>query len=219
MAEIWAAAVATVAVGAYSANQQKQATKGAANAQSRAADAATAEQQRQFDLTRQDQQPWMQAGQGALAQMQQLNAGDFSSFKESPDYQFSLDQGLQGLDRSAAARGSLYSGGHSADLLKFGEGLASQNYGNFYNRLAGLSGTGQTTASGLGTLGANYASNIGNNLQNAGQARASAYSAIGDTNSQLAAGLGGAFNNWYQKNSANNGGGSGWYLGSKPGAG
>jgi len=212
----WGIAAAAV-VGAYSANQQSKAAKGAAGAQSRAADAATAEQQRQFDLTRQDQQPWMQAGQGALTQMQQLNAGDFSSFKESPDYQFALDQGLQGLDRSAAARGSLYSGGHSADLLKFGEGLASQNYGNFYNRLAGLSGTGQTTASGLGTLGANYASNIGNiGINNANNQRDSIYdrtNAGTNATNQLV----GAFGQWYGgQNKSLNGG---WYLGNQPGKG
>lgn len=214
----WGIAAAAV-VGAYSANQQSKAAKGAANAQTRAADAATEEQRRQFDLTRQDQQPWLQAGQNALTQMQALNSGDFSSFKESPDYQFAFNQGLQGLDRSAAARGSLFSGGHSADLMQFGQGLASQNYSNFYNRLAGLSGTGQTTASGLGTLGANMAGNIGNNLMNAGNARASAYGNIADANSQLAGGIGGAFNNWYQRNSANNGGGTGWYLGNNPGKG
>lgn len=214
----WGIAAAAV-VGAYSANQQSKAAKGAANAQTRAADAATAEQQRQFDLTRQDQQPWLQAGQNALTQMQALNSGDFSSFKESPDYQFAFNQGLQGLDRSAAARGSLFSGGHSADLMQFGQGLASQNYGNFYNRLAGLSGTGQTTASGLGSLGANMANNIGNNYMNAGNARASAYGSIADSNSQLAGGIGGAFNNWYQQNSAKNGGGTGWYLGNNPGVG
>jgi hypothetical protein len=214
----WGIAAAAV-VGAYSANQQSKAAKGAANAQTRAADAATEEQRRQFDLTRQDQQPWMQAGQNALTQMQALNSGDFSSFKESPDYQFAFNQGLQGLDRSAAARGSLLSGGHSADVLQLAGGIASQNYGNFYNRLAGLSGTGQTTATNLGSLGANMAGNIGNNYLNAGNARASAYGQIADTNSQFAAGLGGQFNNWYQKQSANNGGGTGWYLGNNPGKG
>lgn len=212
-------AVGTVAVGLYSANQQKQSAKGATNATARAADAATGEQQRQFDLTREDQKPWMEAGQGAPTQMQALNAGDFSSFNSSPDYQFTLDQSLQGLDRSASSRGSLFSGGHSADVLKLAGGLASQNYGNYYNRLADLSGAGRSTASGLGGLGANMATNIGNNTMTAGNARASAYGSVADTNSQLAGGIGGAFNNWYQKNSANNGGGSGWYLGSKPGAG
>lgn len=191
---------ATLAVGLYSANQQKKSAQGAANAQQRAADAATAEQQRQFDLTRQDQQPWLQAGQSALTQMQALNAGDFSSFKNSPDYQYARDQTQQGIERGAAMRGSLYSGGTNVDLANALNGIASQNYNNFYNRLADLSGTGRSTASGLGGLGMNMATNIGNNLQDAGKARASAYSAIGDTNSQLAAGIGGIFNRWYQQN-------------------
>lgn len=214
----WVAA-GTVAVGLYSANQQKKSAKGAANAQANAANAATAEQQRQFDLTRQDQQPWLQAGQGALTQMQALNAGDFSSFKSSPDYQYARDQMQQGIERGAAARGSLYSGGTNVDLATALNGIASQNYGTYYNRLAGLSGAGQTTASGLGGLGMGMAGQIGNNLQDAGRARASAFLSTGDTNSQLAGGIGGLFNNWYQRNSANNGGGSGWYFGNNPGKG
>lgn len=214
----WGIAAAAV-VGAYSANQQSKAAKGAANAQTRAADAATEEQRRQFDLTRQDQQPWLKAGQNALTQMQALNSGDFSSFTNSPDYTYTRDQIQQGIERGAAARGSLYSGGTNVDLANAINGIASQNYGNFYNRLAGLSGTGQTTATNLGSLGANMANNIGNNYMNAGNARASAYGSIADANSQLAGGIGGAFNNWYQQNSAKNGGGTGWYLGNNPGKG
>jgi hypothetical protein len=212
----WGIAAAAV-VGAYSANQQSKAAKKAAGAQSRAADAATEEQRRQFDLTRQDQQPWLQAGQGALTQMQALNSGDFSSFKESPDYQFAFDQGLQGLDRSAAARGSLFSGGHSADLMKFGQGLASQNYGNFYNRLAGLSGTGQTTASGLGGLGANMANSIGQiGMNNANNQRQSIYDQTNAGTNAMKS-LVGAFGQWYggQDKSLN----GGWYLGKQPGKG
>ena len=212
----WGIAAAAV-VGAYSANQQKNAANKSAKASQQAADAATAEQKRQFDLTRQDQQPWLQAGQGALTQMQALNSGDFSSFKESPDYQFAFDQGLQGLDRSAAARGSLYSGGHSADLMKFGQGLASQNYGNFYNRLAALSGTGQTTASGLGSLGANMATNIGNIWQNnALNQRQSIYDRT-NAGTNATNSLVGAFGQWYggQDKSLN----GGWYLGKQPGKG
>ena len=196
----WVAAAVTVGTTLYSANQQKKSAKGAANAQANAANAATAEQQRQFDLTRQDQQPWMQAGQSALTQMQALNAGDFTGFKNSPDYQYARDQMQQGIERGAAMRGSLYSGGTNVDLANALNGIASQNYNNFYNRLADLSGTGRSTASGLGGLGMNMATNIGNNLQDAGRARASAYLSTGDTNSQLAGVVGGAFNRWYQQN-------------------
>lgn len=180
---------------AYSANQQSKAAQGAANAQAGGQQLAIGEQQRQFDLTRQDMQPWMQAGQNALGQVQALNAGDFSSFTQSPDYQFALDQGLQGLDRSAAARGSLNTGGHSADVLGYAQGLASQNYGNYYNRLAGLANVGQTTAGQLGQFGANAATNIGNAYGNIGNARASSYQARGNANSQLAGLLGGMGSN------------------------
>lgn len=185
-------------MGLYSANQQKKSAQGAANAQQAAADAATAEQRRQFDLTRGDQAPWLQAGQGALAQMQALNSGDFGSFTQSPDYQFAFDQGLQGLDRSASARGGMFSGGADADRMKFASGLASQNYNQFYNRLQSMAGQGQTTASGLGSLGMGMANNIGNIGINMGDARASSYGQRADTNSQLAGLLGGAFNNYMQ---------------------
>lgn len=205
---IVAGAAVSVVGGAIAGNQQKKAAQGAANAQMEGQQLSIAEQQRQFDLTRQDLQPWMQAGQGALGQMQALNSGDFSSFTQSPDYQFALEQGLQGLDRSAAARGSLNTGGHSADVMGYAQGLATQNYGNFYNRLAGLANVGQTTATGLGQFGANAANNIGNAYGNIGNARASAYQARGDANSQLtgmAAGIGSnMLNNWGGWNSTRN---------------
>jgi hypothetical protein len=167
----WVAVGATVISGAISLYGQNKAAK----AQQKGADAATAEQARQFDQSRADQQPWLQAGQQALTQQQALNSGDFSSFYQSPDYAFARDQGLQSLERGAAARGGFMGGGADADRMNFASGLASQNYGNFYNRLAGMSNTGQGTATNLGNLGANYANNMGNLAINQGGARASSY--------------------------------------------
>ncbi len=96
----------------------------------------------------------------------------------------------------------------SADVLGYAQGLASQNYGNFYNRLAGLANVGQTTATSLGQFGANAASNIGNAYGNIGNARASSYQARGDANSQLGglvAGFGSnLLNNWGGWNSTRN---------------
>lgn len=212
-------AVASVAVGAYSASQANSAAKDGARAQQAGLDAATAEQQRQYNQTREDQMPWLQAGQSALSQMQQLNSGDFSSFKESPDYQWTLDQGYKGLDRSAAARGGLYSGGHSADLVDYGQGQASKQYGTYYSRLSDLANGGNATAGTLGTLGANYANQVGQNAIQGGNNRASSYQTQANNNSQFAAGAVNAFGNWYGNNSAQNGGGSGWYLGNNPGKG
>jgi hypothetical protein len=122
--------------------------------------------------------------------MQKLNSGDYSSFKESPDYQFTLNQGLQGLDRSAAARGSLYSGGHSADVMNYAQGLASQQYSGYYGKLAGLAQSGQNAASNLGSVGTGNAAAIGGYLTDSGRAAANgAYdsaNAWGNTAGQLA---------------------------------
>lgn len=207
-------AVAAAVVGAYASDQ---AAGKAAKASKRATDASIAEQRREYDQTRADQMPWLLAGQSALSQMQTLNSGDYSSFKQSPDYQFALDEGLNGLDRSAAARGALYSGGHSADVVRFGEGLASQNYGNYYNRLASLAGLGQTSASNLGSLGQGTANSIGNLLiGNANNQINSIYDQSNAWNNALNQGAS-AFGQWRgSKDKSMNGG---WYLGNHPGPG
>lgn len=207
-------AVAAAVVGAYASSQS---AKKGAKASQHASDAAVSEQQREYDQTRADQMPWLLAGQSALSQMQTLNSGDYSSFKQSPDYQFALDEGLNGLDRSAAARGALYSGGHSADVVRFGEGLASQNYGNYYNRLASLAGLGQTSASNLGSLGQGTANSIGNLLMgNANNQINSIYDQSNAWNNALNQGAS-AFGQWRgSKDKSMNGG---WYLGNHPGPG
>lgn len=51
-----------------------------------------------------------------------------------PGYQFALGQGVQGLDQSAAARGTLNTGGTLKDVLKYGQALGQQNYQNVFNR-------------------------------------------------------------------------------------
>lgn len=158
----------TFVVDAWAANKS-------AGAQAKAGKQSIAEQQRQFDLTRKDMMPWMQAGTGALGQMQALNSGDYSKFYASPDYQFTLDQGMKFADRSAAQRGRLYSGGYGQDLVNYGQGLAATQYGNYYGRLADMAGIGNTTAQNLGAFGQNKANAVSTQYGNIGQARASAY--------------------------------------------
>ena len=97
-----------------------------------------------------------------------------SGFRATPGYEFVRSEGMRGLERSAAARGGAFSGNALRGLDQFNNGLASQEYNNYYNRLAGLSGTGQNTGQNLAGLGANMAGNVGNLLTNSGQARASA---------------------------------------------
>lgn len=193
-AEIWGAALVTAAGAAYGANQQREAGRDAA----RGGAAATALDREMYEQQRRDLMPYMQAGQGALTQLQDLNAGDFSSFTESPDYTFARDQGIKALDRSASSRGTQYSGGQLAALADFSGGLASQNYGDYYNRIAQLAGLGQSSAAGVGNAGMGFASRAGGYLTNAANARADSRIAQASTYGQLGEQLGGAFGRWYQ---------------------
>jgi hypothetical protein len=49
-------------------------------------------------------------------------------------YQFRVDQANRGAERSAAARGTLLSGGFQAALARLNQGLASEETQNVYNR-------------------------------------------------------------------------------------
>ena len=52
----------------------------------------------------------------------------------NPSYQFRFGQGQQAIDRSAAARGTLRTGGTLKDLAQYGQNFASQEYENAYDR-------------------------------------------------------------------------------------
>lgn len=166
---------ATAVVGAWSANKQSKAGKKGAKGQQDAARAATEEDRRQYDLTRADQMPWLQAGQQALDLQTRYLAGDTSGFENSADYKFAVDQGFKGLNRRGAAQGNRLSGGADADRIALGQGLASQYGNDYWNKLSGRAGQGQTTANSLGQFGANLANAAGENAMNAANARASSY--------------------------------------------
>lgn len=76
-------------------------------------------------------------------QLANLMQGKFSA--NDPSYDWRFKQGQQALERSAAAKGFLGSGNILAELQNYGQGQASQEYQNQYNRLLPL--TGATTGS------------------------------------------------------------------------
>lgn len=175
MAEIWIAGIATAVVGGYSAYQQGKAGERGADAQADAAAYATDEQRRQFDITQQNLAPWLQSGTWALGEQRDFLNGDYGAALESPFYKATLEEGYKGLDAGAAAGGNLWGGGTDADRMRFGQNAASSQLGTYYNALAGMSNTGQTTANQLGQYGANFATQAGNNALTGAQARASSY--------------------------------------------
>lgn len=73
-----------------------------------------------------------------------------AAIQQTPGYQFALNQGNEAINRSAAAKGQLNSGNVLAELAKFGQGMASQEYGNQVNRLSGLMQGAQQFGQGTG---------------------------------------------------------------------
>ena len=104
-----------------------------------------------------------------------------------PSYQFRLGEGMKALDRQAAARGGLISGGALKAAQRYGQEFASNEFGNAYNRLANLAGIGQTATNNMGGAAGQFGTNAGNLMTGAGAARASGY--VGGANA-LSSGLG-----------------------------
>lgn len=159
----------------------EEATRKAAQTQAEAYGMGIDEQRRQFDISQENMAPWLEAGTGALGLQQDflgLSGSEaqqtaYDNYTMSPGQEFLRARGEKAITRNAAAIGGLGGGGVRSALNQQGIGFAAQDFGNYYNRLAGVSGTGQTAASNLGQLGANTASNISNMMGQQGNARAS----------------------------------------------
>lgn len=176
--------------------------KKAARAQERAAQSAEQTQREMFERQIGLQEPFRQAGMTAQDQIMQLlgiggdaNAAGFGSmarpfgqqdFEQDPGYAFRQAEGMRALERSAAARGGLLSGNTMRGIQRFGQDLASQEYGNAFNRfqieraarlnpLQSLMGSGQSAANVMTGATGQAGQNIGQMQLGAGQARASGY--------------------------------------------
>ncbi len=128
-------------------------------------------------------QPYANSGQQAntaYSNAMGLNGAEgynqaMQQFRTGPGYQFQMDQGLDALNRTAAARGGLASGNNSVDLMKYAQGMADQswqqNLGNLNNQ-------------------ANMGMQATNGIANAKQGQAQLAMNYGSQGAQLAQGYG-----------------------------
>lgn len=89
-----------------------------------------------------------------------------SQFRTGPGYQFQMDQGLDAINRGAAARGGLASGNNTVDIMKYAQGMANQSWQQNVNNLSGMANTGMQAAQGMAQNNqsiAQLASNYGQN--------------------------------------------------------
>lgn len=139
----------------------------AQKAQSRAADRASSMQQQQFDATREDMNkrqaewisgantlsegynPYIQGGLQATQQQQALSGAlgqdaqrqAYSQYQESPGVAFQREQGMRGIGQNLSAMG-VGGGTRLKELSRFNQGLAAQDFNNYYNRLGDQSSQG-----------------------------------------------------------------------------
>jgi hypothetical protein len=128
--------------------------------------------------------------------------------------QFGLDQGTQGINNRAVAQGGYDSGATLKALTRFGNDYGStkanesynrytQDQTNIYNKLAGISGTGQVAAGQVQAAGTNAANNISDLYTQGGNARAAGI--VGGANAWggAAQNVAGAANNAYNNYNSN----------------
>lgn len=177
-------------------------------------------------------------GYEGLNSLVNTNLGEYGSLlkpfngvvdeKNDPGYQFRLNEGLRGLQNTAAAHGNLLSGNTLQSLNQFNQDYASSEYQNTFNRyyqqqnntwdkLSQLAGIGQSSTAQSGAAGQAAANNItnilgtsgtqiGNQINNAGAARASGYAANGNIWGSTVSGLGGQLASLYALKNIGGGG-------------
>jgi len=216
-------AVAIAGAGLVGAGASIYSSSKAADAQKAGIDASAAVQREMFDKQTALQEPFRQGGMTAQNQLMTLlglNPGagsgvtvnpndpnfgkyarDFSmaDYQADPGYAFRLSEGMKGLQNSAAAKGLLSSGSTLKGITDYGQGMASQEYGNAYNRyqtnranqlnpLQSLMGSGQTAANTLTNAAGNLGQGLGQAAAATGAANASAYMNTGNALSNALSG-------------------------------
>jgi len=139
-----------------------------------------------------------------------------ADLQATPGYQFQLEQGLQSLGNSAAAKGSLLSGRQMKDVNNYAQGQASTGYqaaweraqnayqnafardtsnkSNTFNRLQGMANSGQTAATNQGGFTMQGAGALAGVAQNLGNTQGGLAQAQGQNQANMYTNIGNAVN-------------------------
>lgn len=116
-----------------------------------------------------------------------------ADLQATPGYQFQLEQGLQGVNNSAAARGGLLSGANMKAINDYAQGQASTGYAsaweraqNAYTNAFGRNQQKFTNLQSMANNGQNAAGSQGNWAMDVGKSLAGASTAYGNNMGSLA---------------------------------
>ena len=107
------------------------------------------------------------------------------TFKNSGQYGaygFTLDQGLQGLNRAHAAAGNLSSGNADTDAMKYATGLANQTYGSYLSGLQPYLNANNGAVAGAAGVDTGLGNNLATTYLNQGNAANTTQTNIGSSN-------------------------------------
>ena len=192
----------------------------AASTQAQSARDATQVQQdslgRQIELNK----PFYDIGVGAANRLsaQTPYTPDAFNYSADPGYAFRFNEGMKGLNASAAARGGLISGNALRAATNYGQEAGSQEYGNAYNRYLQnnaqrlqayntntanqqyLANMGQSSANNQANAIGQFGNNAAGNVIGAGNATAAGM--VGGANA-ISSGVGTGLNYYQNQNMLN----------------
>ena len=175
------------------------ASSNAASKQAGASEAATAAQREALARQTELNKPFYDTGVNALTKLsaQSPYTRDTFTFQEDPGYAFRFNEGMKGLNASAAAKGGLISGNALRAATDYGQALGSQEYQNAYQRYLSNNAlklqeynTNTANQQYLTNLGQSSANNTANAIGNFGNSAAG--NVIGAANAGAAGMVGGA---------------------------
>lgn len=214
-----AGSIGTAMIGSSAAGKasraQQDSAKYAADLQKQAADESLAFNKEQYYTNQNNLAPWLKAGTTAINDLsgklqngfykpfdEQFKAPGMADMTNDPGFQTRLAAGQQILERGAASKGRVLSGGSSKELTRYGSDYGSAEYDKIYNRSlqeymnrfniqnsnntndfnreAAISGVGQQTGTALGVAGNNTAATINNTLMSSAAQQGADYRAAGD---------------------------------------
>lgn len=175
-----------------SRSQAKSADK-ASQAQQDLTRESIAEQRRQFDHIQGLLSPYVQSGNNALVQQNDLmglngfekQQNAINNLNNSPFLQSAYRQAENALLQNASATGGLRGGNLQSALADNRMNMLNQAYNNQIQNLGGLVSIGQNAGAGVGNAGANFANNVAGLNQNLGQALAGGILANGQAKAGL----------------------------------
>ena len=145
-------------------------------------------QEEQWDWQKQQAQPWMKAGLGALEQYQgKINTGFNFDPASDPVYQQRLLEQSKAFGAGGASKGMQLSGASLKGLRDITGAELGSSYGRQFDKyqadlsnMGNLMNIGMGASTNLSNVGGQYASNVGNMMTNQGAGLAQGAQNLGD---------------------------------------